>query len=394
MLSPDTRAVAVDLLRPPPGYRFDTAVITTYSLDLEALLALPLATLQRVDDGIEELLEDPLALVEPLREAAERIRVFVDEGGIAIPRSARPLYALLEDSVHPVRAPHGGAFHPKVWVARFLDATDQPLLRVAVMSRNLTFDRSWDVALTSEGGPQGPGRRRPTRALGNLLRELPGLATEAPPDSAVAAVETLAADAERTLFPAPEGAGDNIVFHVTGIGPKPQRWRPLETGRRTLAIAPFANRKALKYLADLTSGPCELVSRQDTLDALSAADLAPWESVHVMVDAAESEPEDEASHHLSGLHAKLIVVEQGREATWLTGSANLTAAAFEGRNVEVMAELKGRKAGPRGMGIDRFLDAGFRGLCAPYRRSEADTEGEAERHARERLEAIDRKSVV
>ena len=42
------------------------------------------------------------------------MHAFVDEKGIAIPRGARALYSMLESSVHPVRAPNRGAFHPKV----------------------------------------------------------------------------------------------------------------------------------------------------------------------------------------------------------------------------------------------------------------------------------------
>ena len=113
MLSPDARTVAVDLLRPPAGFRLDCAVLTAYSLDLETLLALPLAVLAHADGGIDELLADPLLLLEALREAGERISVFVDEGAIAAPRTARVLYAMLEASVHPVRAPNGRRVPPQ-----------------------------------------------------------------------------------------------------------------------------------------------------------------------------------------------------------------------------------------------------------------------------------------
>ena len=118
MLSPQARTVAMELLRPPPGLRLDLAVLTTYTLDLEALLALPLAAMAHADGGVEKLLEDPLLLLQALREAGDRIHVFVDETGIAVPRRERELYATLEESVHPVRAPGGGVFHPKVWLAR------------------------------------------------------------------------------------------------------------------------------------------------------------------------------------------------------------------------------------------------------------------------------------
>ena len=54
----------------------------------------------------------------------------------------------------------------------------------------------------------------------------------------------------------------------------------------------------------------------------------------------------------------MIAVEHGWDATWYVGSANLTAAAFTGSNVEVMASVsgkKGRKDSASGCGIDRFL---------------------------------------
>ncbi|MDH1214501.1 hypothetical protein N5C38_26175, partial [Pseudomonas chengduensis] len=79
----------MDLLKPPPGYRLERTVLTTYSLDLEVLLALPLAVLAQTDAGVEQLLLDPLVLLEAIREAGERIQVFVDEAGIAVPANSR-----------------------------------------------------------------------------------------------------------------------------------------------------------------------------------------------------------------------------------------------------------------------------------------------------------------
>ena len=165
MLPPDSRRTALEMIRAPVGYQLDFAVLTTYTLDLEVLLALPLSTLSHPDGGLEELLADPLRLHQAIREAGDRVHAFVDAKGIGVPRGARPLYSMLESSVHAVRAPNGGAFHPKVWVARFTPVEETQAnddrLRVAVLSRNLTFDRSWDVALTSEAELRS--RRRAAR---------------------------------------------------------------------------------------------------------------------------------------------------------------------------------------------------------------------------------------
>ena len=105
MLAPDSRTVAFELLRAPPEYDLDFALLTTCTLDLEALLALPLSVVSRAHKGVEDPLADPLLLLEALRQAGERIHLFVDRAGIAIPRARRELYAMLEPSVHPVRAP-------------------------------------------------------------------------------------------------------------------------------------------------------------------------------------------------------------------------------------------------------------------------------------------------
>ena len=415
MLSPQARTVAMELLRPPPGLRLDLAVLTTYTLDLEALLALPLAAMAHADGGVEKLLEDPLLLLQALREAGDRIHVFVDETGIAVPRRERELYATLEESVHPVRAPGGGVFHPKVWLARFTsgDERGETRLRLAVLSRNLTFDRSWDVALASEATP---GRRRfaSSGPLGRFTAELPKLCTTPLPRELAERVEGLSEEVARTAFPSPEGFSDvPIAFHTMGVGaphvrrdrecsrilpasfemqPKCQhsersrtlgrskRWAP-KNGRNVLAVSPFVKGGALDAIRDLGRGERRLISRQEELDALSGAALTPWSEVRVLTDAVSDESDDESSRRPSGLHAKIVGVEHGWNVTWFVGSANLTNSALNGRNVEVMAEITGRKSR---VGITKFLD-GFDELCETYRASDEQSIEEEEDHAAEQV---------
>ena len=391
MLSPDTRTVAFELLRPPAGYDLDFALLTTYTLDLEAMLALPLSVLARADKGIEELLADPLLLLEALRQAGDRIHVFVDRAGIAIPRSRRELYAMLEPSVHPVAAPGHGVFHPKVWLLRFVTEDRPPLLRVAVLSRNLTFDRSWDIALTSAASPK-PRRRTPaSRQLAELIRWLPGRGAEPLKPEVAGRIRNLADEVGRTPFPAPEGFfTEPIEFHVLGLSRSRRTWRPMSGAHRTLAVAPFVNRTALDAIAGLGEGERILVSSQEVLDKLHEESFEQWSRICTLDDAAQDEPEDGVAHRLSGLHAKILAFEHGWNVTWYLGSANMTAAAFTGRNVEVMASMiarKGRKGGNTGRGIDRFLESGFDKLCTPYRRSDTETEDSDVVEALQRLEA-------
>ena len=85
----------------------------------------------------------------------------------------------------------------------------------------------------------------------------------------------------------------------------------------------------------------------------------------------------------------MIAVEHGWHVTWSVGSANLTAAAFTGSNVEMMASVTGKRGGKGGAGggIDRFLDGGFQKLCVPYRRIEQEIVDPRVTDARARLEA-------
>ena len=344
----------------PSGYRLDFAVLTTYTLDLEALLVLPLSVLAHPDGGLEELLADPLRLHQAIRDAGDRVHAFVDEKGIAVPRSARSLYSMLESSVHAVRAPSGGAFHPKVWVARFTvadaESAADDLLRVAILSRNLTFDRFWDVALASEASLRSQRRVAASRPLRDLLLELPRLATI--PRDVADRVQALADQAWRAEFPAPEDFDSPVAFHALGLSPRRRSWRPPSSGFRTLAMAPFVNRTGLDVVSRLSGNDRTLVSRQEELDKLSEDALTAWKEVLVLSDTAQGEPEDGgadrddepgagAGDRPSGLHAKMLAVEHGRDVTWYVGSANLTAAAYTGSNVEMMASVTGRK-GSRG----------------------------------------------
>jgi len=391
MLSPDSRTVAMDQLKPPPGYRLDFTVLTTYSLDLEVLLALPLAVLAQAEEGVEELLQDPLLLLEALREAGERVQVFVDEGGVAIPGNSRELYSALEASVHPVRAPNGGAFHPKVWVARFVAEDRPPLIRVSVASRNLTFDRSWDLALTSEA-MVGKKAVEASKPLATLLRRLPTLGRDPQQKGRVSAIEQLASEVQRTVFPAPEGFTGQLDFHVLGLGKKGALWQPVEQARRVLAIAPFVSAKTLHSVAWIATHESQLVSRSEELAKLTEDLDEDWNGgIRVLHSSAEGEPEDGSHHRPSGLHAKALVFEQGHQATWFIGSANLSDAAFSGRNVEVMASIsgpKGRAGGDKGVGIDQFLNAGFLNLCEDYRPQEHTPESDEALEVAEKLKQV------
>lgn len=67
--------------------------------------------------------------------------------------------------------------------------------------------------------------------------------------------------------------------------------------------------------------------------------IAELELARTSDENASAQP---AAPALMGLHAKLYVLDYGREASVFTGSAKATHAAFN-RNVEFLTELRGKK---------------------------------------------------
>ena len=383
MLAYDNRAVALELLRPPPGSELDFAVVLSYTLNLEALLALPLAVVSHQDAGVEELLQDPIRLLQSLRDVGDRIHVFVDETGVHVPRRRHPVFVALEGCVHLVRAPKGGVFHPKLWLARFIQSDGTPCIRVAILSRNLTFDRSLDLALVSEACP-GEETISGSEPVRDLLAELSSMNRPRIPKALSNKLKILGEQIACCEFLPPEGFYQApIEFLPIGI-PSYARWNPkIANGKRVLAVSPFVNGSTLDAIRGLGPNDSRLISRPDELDSVSEECLAKWDSVNVLDDdisnsdeeLLDDESEENPSSTTSGLHAKFVVAEHERtQATWTLGSANFTAAASNGHNVELIAQISGRASQ---VGIDQVWKEIER-FCQDYRRSEEASEVSAE----------------
>lgn len=356
MLEPRERQHLMEALRPPPGYELNRAVGTTYSLDLLALLTAPLAfTIFEWEDEDGRPGSDPLALLETMRRYADRVNIFCQAGRISVPKNRQLLFGYLENSVFEVTAPRAnGSFHPKVWALRYT-ASERPVrYRFLCLSRNLTFDRSWDTVLALDG--ELTNRRNAfgsNNPLGNFFAALPSLALRPLPEKTRKDVDLIQHELRRVRFEVPEGF-ETLSFLPLGISGAP-KW-PFE-GRidRILVVSPFVSDGALDRLSEHANAKI-LVSRLESLDALEQSRREDYDKIYVLNPSAVPEDGDEESaadgtRSLSGLHAKLYVADAGWDARVWTGSANATNAAFE-RNVEFLVELHCRKSR---CGIDSLL---------------------------------------
>jgi hypothetical protein len=361
MLAPGSRHVYLDALRPPSGFALDRAVGTTYSLDLETLLAVPLGfAMLDWENQKGSLAKDPVALLHALRRCADRVTIFCQAGRIASPSRHHPLFAHLEPMVVEANAPDlTASFHAKTWLLRFVNDEQRVIYRFICLSRNLTPDRSWDTILTLEGDlaerERAFSRNHP---LGDFIAALAGLAQRPLAEPRREALATLADEVRRVRFDPPEPF-EEIIFWPMGIG---HRRFPLG-GRfdRLLVVSPFLSDGFLDQVADL--GADTIISRPESLEVADPAVLKKFSGIHVLDDAAVEEDADAEEGNIEnasvpaeagsarGLHAKLFIADQGWNTSVWTGSANATHAAFN-RNVEFMVQLQGKKSK---VGIDAFL---------------------------------------
>lgn len=345
MLNPNARSLYTSALTPPLGMVFDEAVGTTFSLDPSVLLCVPVH-LALLSAGRENPLKDGIPILESLQRLSSRITVYGQRGRILVPGIPLVLYGLLESMIVEVKAPRGGVFHPKLWVIRFKDPEESSniLLRLIVLSRNLTKDRSWDVALTLEGVP---GSRYITnnRELGELIRDLPTFAALEENDARIGQADRLGDELRRTPWELPLGY-ENISFEV--LGRKKATWIPKQSNRLAV-ISPFCDNEALHQIAGSSVLPDVLLSRPETFDNINPETRARFKKCFVLNEAAETEDGEDIdlsdSRDTFGLHAKVYIVEEGWNTHIALGSANATNAALLGaKNIEVLAILTGRRS--------------------------------------------------
>ncbi|MFD4368679.1 phospholipase D family protein [Rhodococcus sp. NPDC058521] len=361
MLTPDNRATFLEQLRPGAGRRLDHLLGTTFTVDLESALLPPLAFAEYGDH------RDPLAMLASVHSSIASIDLFHQCGHAKVPSTPSALTEFLAPSLHAVNPPRGGLFHPKLWLARYVNDDEEPTYRLLVQSRNLTPDASWDLVGCFDGW-HDTRRDKTNTPLFDLLHYLAADGTTVTPlDAGRGARIRALADAIRYVqWELPEDA-KSLDFHVLGL---PGRRTKLDfTGTRQLVVSPFLTDDGLDHVCSEGNRRLTVVSRPEALDQLDPEWAKFIDQSFVLDPAAGIPAPDNTGSVLSGLHAKAYVVEHGNQTRLFLGSANATGPAFT-NNVEVLVEMSVRKAA---FGIETLLgEEGMAPILLPY-----DAEGGA-----------------
>lgn len=325
-----------DKLRAPEGFTLSHGLATTYSLDLETLLCLPLAL--SFDSTLEgDLQGEKLALLEAVSQLKGKVKVFFQQGQIQLPGTFNLLFSLLEPFLVP-RVPDTAfsSFHPKIWLLRFTNADKDVRYRLLVLSRNLTFDRSWDLAVALEGEVDAKAAKaaHENEGLLALLHELTPHARDFAP-----AFTLFKKELPNVNWQKPPGF-DGLRTVLGRPGQVPLALAP--RADTVLVVSPFLHPEALDMLRRQGRRHW-LFSRAEELERLGEKNLEGWECY--ALNSRLVSGEDELTHaRAQNLHAKLVLLQDGANSHWHIGSANATKAALGStqaspRNTEFMLRL-------------------------------------------------------
>lgn len=347
-----------NLLTPVPGYVLKVAIATTYSLDLQTLVASTISLgLGEATDS--ELRKSPLNLLAALLKVTDKTLIFCDSTQIKFPTKKTKLLMTLEKSVIPVSLPAKNgvenfpSFHPKCWILQFENfETKQRKYRFIMLSRNLTFDRSWDVSVALESVDDGENVAK-TKPICDFLKFLRKQLDENNPkqQSRIEFINELLKDLKNVTFDTGDHS-DFIDFEVIplGIGTTDINKDDLFQNNELESLAimsPFVSAGSIESLMcskSIDNRPT-LITRRSELDKL--ANLPDEFDVYCLndniVDGEDSVSEDDSDSEKDDvmkqdIHAKIYVTKSDLGNYMYLGSMN---ASYNGanRNVELLMKL-------------------------------------------------------
>jgi hypothetical protein len=331
-------------LSPPEGYNLIKAIGTTYSLDLEALMMIPVSLFysQKIESNHDELRYDVL---DAITKASKKITIFYQRGKLKVPRKYNSLMSYLEDAIHEVKMPnHISSFHPKIWIAKYARKSMPDIFRVLITSRNMTFSHDWDVAISTDGFVTEKDQFE-VRPLINFLQFL-NYENKNKIDT------SFLNDLSKVSFDLPDGF-EKLDFKPIGIKDPDKNKKYFNILADInykcddmLIISPFLDIKTLKLLREKVKGSCYLLSRKAEMDSIPEGVLYNfkcWQFSKMIQDAERSQELSEGDDLVLGqdLHAKLFIFTKDGISYWYLGSANCSDPAQE-RNIEFMMYLKGK----------------------------------------------------
>lgn len=344
-----------DLLAPASGYSTDFAMGMTYFLSFEAMLTAHLAfgMLGEMDDNV---IHSPHILLEAITKSSEKVVVFCNKGGIAVPSTIRKVFSLMEHYIFEVfdKTDNKANFHPKLWLIREVNDDDKKdaQLKLIVTSRNLAYTDTIDcvACLTGKIGPSSVNNEK-HEPLASFVKEVVKESNIGGEQKQ--SVLKLTSDLKRVEkfdVEAPFEDYDFFPYLFKKDFGLPALKEYL-VGTESIIVSPFIDKNMIRILNPENKCQRRLITRKEYVDKEVFDKFSSKGGSFVTLDDLASRGMD--------LHAKMYHVWYGRGSQYLfLGSANATTSAFE-RNGEFLLRLKYKHGNTRsGQFLSNFYEEG------------------------------------
>lgn len=361
------------LLAPPDTFELTKAIGTTYSLDLYALLAIPVSLFYAKSmEGDFHL--NRYDVLDAIRKSKDKVDIFCQRGKILVPKEYNTLLAFMEDCIEEVQPTIVNAsFHPKLWVLRF-EKKEEVIYRLIVLSRNLTFERSWDIAYFADG-ILTKNKIASSEKLSDFLKHIYK-------NSKRKIDPRFLEELSKVEFEIPFNFSDFETFPILPLVYKDtELTNPILNFnyKDLLIISPFIDKGTINLLKKNNKN-ITLLSRQEELDKIDEETLKGIDNycMNNLVANGEDYTDTEGYEPKSqNLHAKMYIGESNRIANWYMGSANCTSPAL-GRNTEMLVKISASDFKYRLEKLKRDLFEDGPKYFIPYVRTEVEIDEEKE----------------
>lgn len=330
-----------DYLKPPIGFEFSKAISTTYSLDLKAILFLPVALYFSKDiETNKKNNEGVIAVLDALSRISKQVSIYCQDGKILVPEKYNKLMSYWEENIHQVRMPNAtSSFHPKIWLIRFQNQKKtKTLYRFICTSRNLTLNRDWDVAFIVDGkvSKKSTASTAKNKPLQDFLKYL----------DRQHAVDSVFLDEVLKIEWEGTETFDFKPILNDGVYENPLTSQK-EHSKESLVITPFIDKRSLE-IHKKRANSMTILSRSEELnciDSQSFKNHAIYSFNHAIIDGEQSlDTEGEEDNFTQQLHAKYYIDVFDKHNHIYLGSANMTCPASRD-NIEFLVREKNYQKG-------------------------------------------------
>ncbi len=391
-------------LMPDDGWETSWAIGTTYSLDLETLLSVPLA-LFHAKYLSETTNESNLRtdMLDALAKVHDKMFVFVHENNITSKCGYSMLMGFLDQNIWniPLDSPNKN-FHPKAWLIRYArsSSTDEYKYRLVTMSRNITSATDFDIAVAMDSY-QTEKQHADNESLTVMMT---ALMKRTDSKEAPRIIKQIKNELRHIKFIPPypfDRKGKAAMFC-------PHTFQNLQSPLlqdkeydELMVISPFIDDITLDMLSNRcrTCRP-KLVSREYEMDRCKPETLQKWDCYmwNSMLEEAGDYEEDETSNdasfsHSISLHAKIFIAKASyggdwyKYNNWFIGSTNCTQAGLRS-NYEAQVHLKSLEPGTSVDDVLETLQDPDAPLITAYKIKEQSSRNDEEDKERQRNREI------